>query len=144
MKGDRVMLDISTSYQSVHRDRHPVRGRRRRPGRRRFRDLAALRAVTAAKLFATGSLPSMVAAAEACGSNPAYVRAAIVLLKSENSVLIDRVLRGHVPLLTAAKEVRRLAEAVHTFRQLTLADRPVFTRIIGPGELFDTTVSPAV
>jgi hypothetical protein len=140
MKGDRVMLDISTSYQSVHRDRHPVRGRRRRPGRRRFRDLAALRAVTAAKLFATGSLPSMVAAAEACGSNPA----AIVLLKSENSVLIDRVLRGHVPLLTAAKEVRRLAEAVHTFRQLTLADRPVFTRIIGPGELFDTTVSPAV
>jgi hypothetical protein len=69
---------------------------------------AALRAITAGRLYLAGTIPNLLEAAESCGSNVQYVRAAIVVLKSENSTLLEHVLRGHFPLLAAASQVERL------------------------------------
>jgi hypothetical protein len=130
----------------------PVRGRRRlfRSAQRRRQSphqhmrhgvcAAALRAVTAARLYLSGTIPNLVEAAESCGSNVAYVRAAIVLLRSENSTLLDRVLRGHVPLLAAASQVERLVNLIAAYRAADVKDHVAFARAAGPERLFDELV----
>src|SRR5215472_8808304 len=94
------------------------RGHRRSP-RRHFRNrqrAAVVRAVTAARLYASGAVPTLAAAATACGSNAAYVAAAATLLKSEDGVLLDRVLCGATPLLAAASEAGAVARLVSAYR----------------------------
>jgi hypothetical protein len=101
---------------------------------------AALRAVTAARLYLSGQIPNLVKAAESCGSNVTYLCAAIVVLRSENSVLLDRVLRGHIPLLAAANQVRRVVDLVAAYQTANEQDHVAFARAAGPERLFDEVV----
>jgi hypothetical protein len=89
--------------------------RRHRSARRHFRHghrAAVIRAITAAKLYIDEAIPNLTTAAECCGSNVVYVTAAVILLRSENTALQERVLKGHVPLLTAAAQVKQVANLV--------------------------------
>jgi hypothetical protein len=113
--------------------------RRRRHMRNGVR-AAALRAVTAGRLYIAGTVPNLLKAAESCGSNVAYVRAAIVLLRSENSALLDRVLRGHVPLLAAANQVERLVSLIRAYRRTSEQDHVASFRMLGPERVFDEIV----
>jgi hypothetical protein len=125
------------------------RGRHRkyRSSRRRFRAgrrAAVLRAITAARLVAIGLATSLQEAAEACGSCPAYVSAAITLVKTEDSSLINRVLAGRVSLLAAARQARASSLLVHAYRTASDAERVAFVRTIGATTLFDGAVVPAL
>jgi hypothetical protein len=123
------------------------RRHRYRSPRRHFRNqqrAAVLRAVTAAKIYLDGTLPTLAAAAIACGSNVHYVGAAVTLLKSENGVLLGRVLRGAMPLLAAAREAKRVASLVSAYREASADDLVVFTRVIGPANLWDNAIVPVI
>jgi hypothetical protein len=78
--------------------------------------------------------------AESCGSNVEYVRAAIVVLRSENSGLLTQVLCGQVPLLAAANQVRRLVDLVVAYRATTEQDHIACFRLAGPDHVFDEVV----
>lgn len=119
------------------------RHRQRRSTRRYFRHgqcAAALRAVTAAKLYAGGAIPNLAFAAASCGSNVAYVRAAVILLKSENMSLLGKVLAGHVPLLTAAAQAKRVADLISAYRSANDQDRVAFARTCDAEKIFDVLV----
>jgi hypothetical protein len=101
---------------------------------------AALRAITAARLYASGTIPNLIKAAESCGSNVHYIRAAIILLRSKDSVLLDRVLRGHIPLLAAASQVRRFVDLVAAYQAADVKDHVDSFRVLGPERVFDEAV----
>ncbi len=100
-------------------------------GRRLQNSRAALRAITGARLCASGMAEDAAVAAACVGSSPAYVRAAIVLLKSEDEPLLNCVLRGEMHLLKAAKSARRVAKLVDAYRGAGENDLIAATRIIG-------------
>jgi hypothetical protein len=105
---------------------------------------AARRALIAAQFYLDHRFPSLAVAALCHGSCVAYVRAAVTLLKSENLVLLERVLRGHIPLLAAAKQVKQVAALVDAYRTAGAADRVMFAKLIGPTTLFDSALVPAL
>jgi hypothetical protein len=120
---------------------------RHRSPRRHLRNgerAAVIRAMTAAKLYLDQTAPTVVFAATACGSNAHYVRAAVTLMKAENLTLVDRVAKGHVSLLQAARDVKQLAGRVNAYRTATAADHVAFAHVIGPATLFDNAVAPAI
>ena len=86
---------------------------------------AAIRAFTAAELYLDKRFSTLAEAAEACGSNVQYVRAAIVLKQDDTAPMVVRmmvrelVLVGHVPLLAAANQARRR----HRRRSASLSTR---------------------
>jgi hypothetical protein len=82
-------------------------------------------------------------ASESCGSTPKYVVAAIILLRSENAVLLDRVLRGHVSILAAASQVRRLVELIAAYKAADAKDHITTFRMLGPDRVFDEVVAAA-
>jgi hypothetical protein len=135
-------MDARNHIQTTRRRNKKYRSRHRH--KRGGRCAAAVRAMTAAKLYLAGSTPSLEAAAFSCGTNPAYVRAAIVLLRSENATLLSRVLRGDLPLLAAAAQVKRVANLVEAYRTASAGDRVAFARTVGSTVLFDTTLVPAI
>jgi hypothetical protein len=119
----------------------------RQSARARFRHgqrMAAVRAITAARLYLSKSAPTQIAAAERCGSGVVYVRAAVTLLQSENATLINEVIAGRVPILFAAKQMRRLAGLVAAYRTASATDRVQFAHAIGPTTLFDSSLVPAL
>jgi hypothetical protein len=122
---------------------------RRRPYRssrahfRKDRCAAAVRAFTAAELYLTGKVPTLADAALGCGSNVAYIIAAITLVRSEDAALRERVLRGAVPLLAAARQAQQMAKLIAAFRNASAGDRVAFARAVGPTVLFDTVLVPA-
>jgi hypothetical protein len=121
--------------------------RHRQSARRHFRNghrAAALRAITAGGLYLSKAAPSIAAAAERCGSNRLYVKAAIVLLQSENMTLRTNVLEGTTPLQGAAKAIKQLGALVHAYRRASAADRVAFAKTVGPTVLFDTSLVPAL
>jgi hypothetical protein len=89
-----------------------------------------------------GRAPTIKAAAMRCGSSVPYVRAAIALLRSENTSLITSVMHGDVPLLAAARGVGQLASLVAAYRQASAADRVAFAKVIGPSTLFENSLVP--
>jgi len=113
-------------------DNGGLRPRRRR--RRQFNPdgerLAALRAFTGARLVRAEAI-SMAEAAERSGSNRCYVKAALTLLASENTTLIQRVVAGHVPLRAAAAQMKRLAQLVAAYRWSSATDRNKFRDLTG-------------
>jgi hypothetical protein len=128
-----------------------IRGyrRHRQSARRHFlrsgERAAALRALTGARLYLTGQASSIRAAAECCGSNVLYVRAAVTLCRAENSALRDRVLRGCIPLMEAARQVEHIAGLVRAYRAASTADCVGFVKAVGgPTVLFDTVLVPAI
>ena len=142
-------MDARTGAQ-IHADlvRNKPRPKKRyRPRHRRMRQgqcMAALRATTAARIYLDGRASSLTAAALGCGSSRTYVQAAVVLLQSENLVMLERVLRGNVPLLVAAKQLKQIAALVDAYRAAGAADRVEFARTIGPTTLFDGAVALAL
>jgi len=128
---------------STHRRR---RGHRHSP-RRHFRNrqrAAVVRAVTAARLYATGTVPTLTAAAIACGSSVPYVAAAITVLKSEDNGLLDRALRGATPLLAAASEAEAVARLVSAYCGASAGDLAAFTRTIGVANIWDKILVPVL
>src|SRR5262249_51324727 len=129
--------------------------RQRASARRHFRHgwrAAVVRAFTAAGLYLNEQVPTLTAAAERCGSNVLYVRAAIVLIKHEALIEPGRVLRGHVPLLVAANQAWRqrkvkditVDEAVMSWRRWTPEQRIAFGRGAGVSEIWDHAIAPVV
>jgi hypothetical protein len=110
-----------------------LKPRRRR--RRQFNDdgqrLAVLRAFTGAKLYLAGWFASLADAAKSVGSNVHYLAAVIILLRSENVSLLNRVLANDVPLLAAAAQTKRLARLVSAYRSSSAADLKRFCDLTG-------------
>jgi hypothetical protein len=132
------MLERSPLYQVA-------RPRRQRVCRR-FRHgvcTAALRAVTAARLYLSGTVPNLAKAAVSCGSNVCYVRAAIAVLRSENAELLDFVVHGRVSLLAAARQVEPLVNLIDAYRAANQKDRVASFRTLGPERVFDEIVLAA-
>jgi hypothetical protein len=129
--------------------------RRRQSARRHFRNghrAAVVRATTAARLYLDGQAPSLVAAAEACGSNINYIRAAVTLLKADDPSLLNSAMAGWVSLSGAVDQERRrvkaarvtFAEAVETWRAWTPEQRAAFGRGAGVANLWDDAIVPTI
>jgi hypothetical protein len=103
-----------------------------------------LRAITAARLYGTGQISSLVKAAECCGSNRHYVKAATILLKTENEALLGRVLAGHELMLRAAQQTRRVADLIAAYRSATDADRVAFARTCGTEEILNVLAAASI
>jgi hypothetical protein len=118
--------------------------RLRQSARRHFRHghrAAALRAFTGARLYLAQAVPTLAAAADSTGSNVAYVQAAIILLRSDNTSLVNEVLAGDVPILEAAAQVRRLVDLIAAYRDAKDHDRVAFARACGVETIFNTLVA---
>ena len=121
--------------------------RKRQSARRQFKNgrrNAAVRAFTGAQLLRSKIAPTITAAAERTGTSRAYIEAALAILAAENTSLVADVINGKVPLLAAAREVKRLGELVAAYRRASSADRVAFARAVGPTVLFDTSLVPAL
>jgi hypothetical protein len=129
--------------------------RQHRSSRRHFRHgwrAAAMRAFTGARLYLDKKAPTLIRAAEDCGSNVQYVRAAIVVIEDGSLHEQALVLTGHLPLLVAANQVRqrRKAEripvdrAVLAWRSWTPEQRAEFGRGAGISEIWDCAISPVI
>jgi hypothetical protein len=114
--------------------------KRRRPRFRYGQRRAVNRALTAARLYLNKAVPTLEAAAEACGSNVAYVQAAIILLKANNESLVQDVRIGRVPILGAAREAQRLVKLISAYRGAKDPDRVAFARACGAEAIFDVLV----
>jgi hypothetical protein len=127
-------------------------GRRRQSPRRHFRHgrrAAAVRALTSAGLYIDKKVPNLIRAAEDCGSNVNYVRAALAVLEAGSLQEQALVLAGHLPLLEAANQARLrrkipVDDAVLAWRVWTPEQRIQFGRGAGIAELWDDAISPVV
>jgi hypothetical protein len=130
--------------------RHAGNGKNRRTyrsARRHFHNgqrLAVLRALTAARLYLSGEAPTLEAAAASCGSSAIYVKAAVILIKAENSAMLTDVLVGVVPLLAAAKQLKRVPQLVDGYRRASTAELASFGEIIGADDFWDHVINPAL
>ena len=124
-------------------DAHVKSGRRRRPHARRHH-LAPLRAVTGARLYLRGDVPTQRQAADAAGSNMRYVVAAIAILQAEDLDLLNKVLNGEISILAAAKLVRQRASLLAAYRTATPQDRIIVIKTLTPTVVFDEAIAPAL
>jgi hypothetical protein len=99
----------------------------------------------------------LVIAAESVASSVDYIRAAITLVQAEDNELIDRVVRGDVSLLAAAKQAKLIADLVAAYRaagpegvatllrnRVTKFEQGEIGRHLGGDWTFDHLVVPAV
>ena len=100
-----------------------------------------MRALTAAQLYLDAKIKTLKAAAACCGSNVAYVRAGVILLQAEDAVLIQRALRGAMPILAAAEVVKHVPTLIETYRASSVDERARFARAVGPEVLFETVTA---
>jgi hypothetical protein len=115
-----------------------------------------VRAFTGAEIYLARRVPSLAAAAVRCGSNVGYIKAAIVLLQDEPALhsqqTRESVLAGRVPLLAAAREVRKrqkagrvtVEEMTATWRAWPPALRATFGREVGISEIWDFAIAPVI
>jgi hypothetical protein len=118
--------------------------RRRQSARRHFRHgqcAAALRAITGARLYLNGAVPTLAVAAESTGSNPSYIQAALTLLRADNAPLVNEVLAGDIPIREAAAQIRPLVDLVTAYREAKDPDRVAFARACGVEAIFSTLVA---
>jgi hypothetical protein len=129
--------------------------RRRASSRRHFRNgqrAAVVRATTGARLYLEKQVPTLAVAAEACGSNVHYIRAAVDLLKADDPSPLNLAMAGWVSLTGAADQERRrlkaprvsVDEAVASWRVWTPAQRAEFGRGAGISEIWDCAISPVI
>jgi hypothetical protein len=146
-------IDAALFNLAVHRPNTETgiqnRARRWAPRspRCRFRNgqrAAVLRALTGARLYLNGEVPTLEAAAACCGSGVVYVRAAVVLVKTENSTMLMDVLAGTVPLLAAAKQLKHIAKLVDDYRRANAAELITFGKTVGVGDVWDHVINPAL
>jgi hypothetical protein len=120
------------------------RVRQRQSARRRFRRgqrAAAVRAFTGARLYLNCAVPTLAAAADSVGSCPAYIQAAVILLKADNASLAAEVLAGRVSILQAAAQVRRMVDLVTAYKLAQDPDRVAFARACGVERIFNVLVA---
>src|SRR5262249_52786540 len=128
---------------------------RRRSPHRQFRNgrrAAAVRAFTGARLYLDKKAPTLIQAAEDCGSNVQYVRAAITVIEDGSPAEHALVLTGDLPLFTAASQARlrrkpervTVEEAVASWRSWTPEQRLAFGRCAGISEIWDWAISPVI
>jgi hypothetical protein len=118
--------------------------RQRQSARRRFRHgqrAAAVRAFTGARLYLNCAVPTLAAAADSVGSCPAYIQAAVILLKADNASLAAEVLAGRVSILQAAAQVRRMVDLVTAYKLAKDPDRVAFARTCGVERIFNVLVA---
>src|SRR5262245_56403608 len=103
---------------------------RRHSSRRHFRCgvcAAALRAMTAARVYLIkGENITLEEVAARHGASVQYVRAAIMLIKSKDQPLIDSVMLGNVPILTAAKQAAPLAMMLTAYGEASAKNKDDF------------------
>jgi hypothetical protein len=88
--------------------------------------------------------PSLKTAAQQVGSTAPYVEAAVWILQTEDSALLDDVLSGRKSLLAAAAEARRRADLVAAYRRASLQDKAVAGPTIGVNNVWDEMIAPAL
>ena len=86
-------------------------------------------------------MPTLAAAADSAGSCPAYIQAAIILLKADNASLTAEVLAGRVSILQAAAQVRRVVDLVTAYKLAKDPDRVAFARACGVERIFNVLVA---
>jgi len=121
--------------------------RRNKSSRRHFRNgqrAAALRAITAGRLYLDKAVPTLAAAASACGSNVNYVQAAVVLLRYGDNVLIEAVLNGAASILEAAHARRPVVELTRAYRTADPVDRILWAEREGVEKIFTDVLEPAI
>ena len=121
----------------------------RRPYGPRLQNAAATKAFLAANGYLDGKFPTLASAARFYGATPAYVAAAVVLVKAADedlikNDLIKKVLRGSMSLLTAAESVRRVVRMVKDFGMSSASERRLFGQVAGPAKVFDDVVLAAL
>ena len=136
----RTGTQIHDADRAGNKKKYRLRHRRMRAGR----CAAAVRALTAAKIYLAGEVPNLPTAALCCGSCVTYVQDILILIKSENEIMLSRVLRGQMPLAAAAKQMRQVADLVAAYRGAGVDDRVAFAKAIGPTTLFDSVLVPAI
>jgi len=82
--------------------------------------LAAVRALTGSDLYEQGEM-TREQAAISVGSNLRYIIAAGWLIKARDMRLIERVVYGHVPILTAAEWVKPQVMAIEALKNASPA-----------------------
>ena len=100
---------FAANNQAAHRRvRHQIkRGRR----------TATVRAFTGAKAYLAGIVNTLAEAAEGCGSNVPYVRDAITILQSKDGERLKaRVLKDHLSLRAAARQVKPVNVILKTYK----------------------------
>ena len=80
------------------------------------RRFAALRALTAARVYLAGDI-DLEQAAISHGSNTHYVRAGVILVRANDLRLIDAVLRGEILITTAAESVEPLLMLLEGYKK---------------------------
>jgi hypothetical protein len=87
--------------------------------------------------------PSTLAeAARGTGANVSYVKDVVTVLLAEDAILLDNVLRGAVPLVAAAKAVKRRAELITALRRASAEDRAIATsHVLNVDEILDLAVA---
>lgn len=103
--------------------------------------LPALRAITGARGYLTGTFPTLAVAAASCGSHKDSIGAAVVILKAEDGALLADVLAGRKPLLATAKSMTSAVSLIDAFRKASNVERKIFARVITPETLFEVVAA---
>ena len=138
------MLQRSPNILHVTRRQVSPRPHRFRPYHRNGQQVAAVRALTGARLHLGMPIPPLTLSDAACmtGSNVSCVQAAITVLKAEDAALVEAVRTGEIALLAAAAQVRRRADLITAFRNASAEDRAAAGRALGVAAIFDECVVP--
>jgi hypothetical protein len=114
------------------------------PRQRGGERLAVKRALTAARCYLNGDIATLQKAALSCGSNVEYVQAAIVVILSENTVLLYDVLHGNIGLLVAAEWAAKASALVAALRAASAKDLAAAARVMGAEFIWDKMVLPSI
>jgi len=130
---------------SSHQRRRP-RQRSTHKRSRHGRNIAAVRAFTAARLFRTKAIDceSLNDAAESCGASFGYARAADIVLAARDPELVDRVLYGEIPMFQAAQLVAGKAKVLAALDAATDEDIVSVLKTYGPTEFWDRFLVHAI
>ena len=113
---------------------------RRRPQFRGGDRLAAMRAFAGSK-FVLDCRVSIADASRWTGSNPAYVAALLEVIATNDTVLLEAVLRGHVPVLLAGERAKKFNRLLKAYQAATPATKAAFRDFIGQEKLFDELIT---
>jgi hypothetical protein len=106
--------------------------------------LAAVRALSAVRLHSHCEVPTLAYAARACGSNIAYCTAMKIVLAAQDANLLKQVLRGNVPLLIAARQVKPLVNLIKAYDEAANTSRAEAARRIGVARIWDEMLVPVI
>jgi len=139
------MLDISWKFARGKPGIWGRRPRRRRRNQQRLKDgtrAAACRAIMAARIYHSSMVSTLHAAAVGCNVSIPYVRAALVVLQTEDAALLQAILDGKVQLLAAAAAMKGTAALISAYRDADPIDKHAFGCAVQVGTVWDEVISP--